>query len=311
MKKSSLIFLAIFIALGIYVFFDKGKKDEKKEIKHISINRDNIQKFEIKFSEGKLAVICEKNQEGIWNITEPKRYETDADSVNSVLNNLSSPYINRKLTNKASNLADYGLLAPKVSNKVTLKDKTIRTILIGDKAPSGDLYYIKEAEKNPIYTLSTFSASHLMKNLKDLRKKTIMEFEIDKVKKIILEKKLVSKVKGKIIFAKDEKGGTWQIKSPIKAKGNSSTIEELLRDIRYSLNASDFPDDNPSDFSVYGLDKPEIILSLIEDNTRKLFISKEIDNNIYVKRDDSPQIYKVRSYSIEKLRKPIEHFKEK
>ena len=81
------------------------------------------------------------------------------------------------------------------------------------------------------------------------------------------------------------------------------------------MRATDFPDDQPSDLSAYGLDNPrlKITLHLGKDNAEKsILLGKENDKKeIYVQRGGQPTVYTVSDWIFRDLDKNLADFRDK
>ena len=174
--KPSYMALIIFVLLGVFVIFiDKGKREKEEKISVFVLKEENITKIELIDIEKNTDIICSKSDSGLWEVISPKKYEVDKDTINGIINNFINLAVDRKIAG-GINLKSFGLDNPKFKIKVFTTDNKENTLIIGNLSPTQNLYYVKDHDKDPVYTVYSYCIDGMRKDLKSLRKK-IDEFK--------------------------------------------------------------------------------------------------------------------------------------
>lgn len=309
MKKITIAVLIAFILLVIFVvYIDKIKKGKEEKIQIFGkLKQEEIIKFELNNIEKNESVICEKNKDGVWEIINPKTCKTEENTVKAVLSELVNIDVDRKVIDKAVDLKQYGLEQPKFQIKFNLINNAAYSLIVGDKSPAENSYYIKDTDKNPVYTAYSYSIDNLKKTVKDLRKKEIFEFSTDKVMKIAVQYN--GKVKE---FVKKDKE-KWNIAVPVKADAKSEEVISLIITVR-NIRALDFIEDDPKSLQECGLlNAPNSIKMWLENEKEPcvLYIGNKskVSNNVYAKTSLNPCIYEINPEVLRDINKDIKEFK--
>ena len=167
-------------------------------------------------------VTVEKTGPGKWNITAPKAYPADPETVYSVLSSLSGLNGDRVVEEKTSDLKKYGLDQPAVEVDVTGKNHAVQSLLLGDDTPAGGDAYATVAGTGKVFTLASYNKSSLSKNLNDLRDKSLLTLDADKVSQFELIKKPET-----IELARTKDG--WQMLKPSPSPADATAVDSLVR----------------------------------------------------------------------------------
>ncbi len=191
--------------------------------KILTVPLQDISRIEIK-KKGSDPLDIAKDASGKWQITAPKAYAADQDSVGSIAAALSSLSSQRLLEEKSADLAQYGLTEPSLELDVTFKEKTAR-LLIGDETPTGNGSFAVLAGDPRVFTVASYTKSSFDKSLNDLRDKRLITSDVDKASQIeLLAEKQV------ITFARNK--DSWQILKPRPLRADNSTVEDLVRALK-------------------------------------------------------------------------------
>ena len=131
MKLRGLIVAAIVLAglAGVLYWSDHHKPKETIEAsadaspKILALKEEDISGFNLK-KNGAEQVGLERDSAGKWKIVSPTPLPADESAVSSLLGTFSSMNSQRVVEDKATNLATYGLDAPKVEVSLAEKNKT-------------------------------------------------------------------------------------------------------------------------------------------------------------------------------------------
>jgi Domain of unknown function (DUF4340) len=160
-----------------------------------------------------------KKIEGKWQITEPKPYRADQEAVAGVLSTLSALSADRVVEDKAADRKQYGLEEPAAE-----VDVGTRQLMLGDDTPAGGDVYAGVAGDPRVFTVSSYTKTSLTKSLNDLRDKSLLTLNPDKVSRVELLKK------GQDLEFDRTKDG-WRILKPSASPADATAVNDLVRSL--------------------------------------------------------------------------------
>jgi Domain of unknown function (DUF4340) len=170
-----------------------------------------------------------KKTDGKWQITEPKPYRADQEAVAGVLSTLSALSADRVVEEKAADPKQYGLEEPAAE-----VDAGTQQLMLGDDTPAGGDVYAAVAGDPRVFTVSSYTKSSLTKSLNDLRDKSLLTLNPDKVSRVELLKK------GQDLEFDRTKDG-WHILKPSVSPADAIAVNDLVRSLtgaKMDLNAA-------------------------------------------------------------------------
>ncbi len=193
MKGTGLIVAAVILAglVGALYWSNHHKPAETTEAsadaapKILAVKTPDISKFDLK-KDGTEQVGAERNGAGQWQITSPVTLPADQSAVSSLLGTFSSLNSERLVEEKASNLAPYGLDAPKLEVDLTQKNNQTQSLLLGDATPAGNAIYAKLGGDSRIFTIPSYDKTSIDKSANDLRDKRLLTVNADKISEVDL-----------------------------------------------------------------------------------------------------------------------------
>lgn len=233
MKNLGLLIAAIVLAaLSVTLYWSNHHKPAESDVKVsadappkiLELKRDDVSKIDIK-KKGSDQVDLSKDGSGQWQITAPKSFHADQDTVTGILSTLSLLTSDRLIEDKAANLSQYGLADPALQVEAVEKSGKAHTLLIGDDVPTGSGCYVALAGDPRVFTLPSYNKSSLDKTLSDLRDKRLLTFDSDKLSRVEL---LAKKQDIEFGRSKDQ----WQIVKPKPFRADNSQVEDLLRKLK-------------------------------------------------------------------------------
>jgi Domain of unknown function (DUF4340) len=227
-----------------------------------------------------------------WHITQPAPYPADQEAVAGVLSTLSGLNADRVVEDKASDRKQYGLDPPAV--EVDLAGKQL---LLGDETPAGGNVYAALAGDPRVFTIVSYSKTSLNKGLNDLRDKSLLTLNADKVSRVELLKK------GEDLEFDRTKDG-WQILQPSSSPADSLAVNDLVR----SLTNAKMDLSSPTEFA-HGTVVATAKLTG-DAGVQTLEVLKD-KNDYYAKSSVVAGIYKVDASIGQALDKKIDDFKQK
>jgi Domain of unknown function (DUF4340) len=189
----------------------------------LKVNTADVTQLTIKQKQAD-PVTLQKADAGKWQISQPKPYRADQETVAGMLSTLSGLNADRVVEDKASNLKQYGLDPAVAELDITGKVQGTRQLLLGDDTPTGDDVYASLSGDPRVFTVSSFNKTSLAKSLNDLRDKSLLTVDADKVSRVELIRK------GQEIEFDRTKDG-WQILKPTPSTADSSAVNNLVRSL--------------------------------------------------------------------------------
>jgi hypothetical protein len=254
---------AFLVLLAAVLFFDaRGKKrtaEKEKEGLLVDLASADLVKMSLKAGEGVLTF--ERDDKGVWKITEPLLTGADAAEVGSLADGFSGLKIERVVVTSPADLSAYGIPDKELSLWVKGKDKPVR-ILVGMENPIDKTLFAKRDDDPRVVLIASSLKTILEKKLFDFRRKDIFAFERADVTAVKIRT-------GSSAWEALRKDGDWFLKSPVAALADKSRVDTLI-DSLAGLRAKEFVSEKRTDEDVFknGLDKPEyeVVLSLATAN---------------------------------------------
>jgi hypothetical protein len=306
--RSLLVIAVVLAGLGAYIYFVESKKPQGLEAnlgpKIFSVKPDAIAEVSVKAGNGDLTTL--KKVGGQWQIVEPVVVPADEAEVSGVVTNIASVDNMRTVVENASDLAQFGLAPPRIEVSFKTADgKQAGRLLIGDKtATLGDLYAKLPNEKKVFLVAGSFEST-FNRTTFDLRQKTVLAFERDKVERLD-----VQRAAGEVALARQ--GGEWALVKPIAAPADYGTVEGMLGRLQTAqmkaITAQEAPDLRP-----YGLDKPDATITVGMGSSRAtLLLGAKADGaTVYAKDASRPMVFTVESSLLTDLEKPADQLRRK
>ncbi len=189
--------------------------------------------------------------------------------------------------------ADVGLVTPKTTIKITLKDNKELKLLIG--ANKGEDWWVKRDDQDQLFTLKKYNIEPLLLRPVDLRHKAILSFKGQDAVSLTVEK-LTEKEPGKVTLVKD--GGKWKVNG--KEVADASKVDgavELLGD----LTAEGFARHSAKEL---GMDTPEWRVTVtLQDRTQHVLTvgSVEKDGFYALSRKGVVDLFLLRKYMMDRF----------
>lgn len=304
-KGNKIIILIVVLGLliGSYIFMKNRptkKEDaegEQEKIELSKVEKDKINKMVLQSKDSTLTFI-KKGEE--WSIDYPHPVKLKQTYIDDIAYSFASLYAERVVDENPDDLSQYGLKEPSVKAWAELEDgKKTKVFYLGDKAPTGNNYYIMLEGDPKVYAVWMNHGEHFSYKMDDIREKKLTEINVQELSylKMAIADKPVIEIKENDNRSEDEAQfglGMWKMIKPYNQPMgvDSNGIEKVLSDIP-NLEIKGFIDDDPSDLGQYGLDVPSREL-VVKDksNTVHLYFGKDAgDDEVYFKTADSNAVY--------------------
>ncbi len=250
-----------------------------------------------------LHVRLERQEKGKWRITEPVEVAADSGKVSDLLRSLTQDQI-QGFPDKPASLKMVGLDPPRGEIWLALDGGTEATLFLGVKKKEGGQkkeggVYARRSREEQVLVLKETFLTEIPKQVTDLRDRTLLALDREKVDTIELETP-----KGRTVLSKAE--DTWGIKEPEEASADQGMINDLLWDLT-TTRVKEFVDDDAKTLKPYGLDAPPVTVRLLDPQGKPLstltLARASNDEGAYVRVGDSQAVTLVEARLYERLNK--------
>ena len=306
--KSLVVLVVVLAGLGAYVYFIESKKPQDTATpagpKVFTVKAEAIEEVTVKSAGGERTTL--KKTGGAWQITAPFAAPADEAEISGITSGLATVDVVRTVEENAADLAQFGLAEPRV--EIEFREaggKSAKRLLIGDKtATSGDLYATVPGEKKVFLIAGSYDAS-FSRSTFDLRQKSVLTFERDKVDQVIVEA-------GAAPVELARAAGEWKLSRPILAPADYGTVEGLIGRVQSAQMKAITAQDAPS-LKPYGLDKPaaSVTFGLGSSRATLLLGGKADAGTVYAKDASRPMVFTVDSTLLDDVKKPADQLRRK
>ena len=307
------VLILLLVGLGLYFYFyevkgGKEREEAEEEAKKVfQLDKENVIEFRLTRADEE-AIVCSRTEE-TWRIDQPVEADADQDAVNRVVSEFADAKRTRTVEEEPEDLALYGLDEPALKLAATLKDEgKTPTLLFGKENPTNTAFYAKTEAEQPVFLVQRYVKTSMDKKLYDLRNKKVADVKKDEVQALQL-------ARGELTLeAEKQDGETWMLTSPLKTRGDKTEIEKLINKIN-SARIKEFINEDPQDLAQYGLDEPDIKLTMVigEDKASKgLLIGRknEDENGYYAKRVEQKNVFLLEENFLEPIPETVDTWRD-
>ena len=274
------------------------KANDYRDHRLTGLNTAQIGKVEIHTPAGAIGLV---KTAGHWRIEKPLNTQGDDAKIEDLIAKAVNTRIETFVPENEAKAAATGLAEPlgTVSLYVEGGDKP-DVLQIGQPLEKDrEKLYAKLSTRDGVYVLQKGVAEILNSKPNDLRDTHLLRFNLDTVDRIRIE----PEGREKILLARREEG--WILKSAGDRPANSAEVRRLAANLHGQEIAS-FVADSASDLKKYGLDKPQLKLTLsayASENTAEtkagekpiasVLFGRIEGDNVFAKLDDEPFVVAV------------------
>jgi hypothetical protein len=224
-----------------------------------------------------------EKKESEWNIKSPVAGPADESEVSSMLADITGAKATEIVSENVDDPAKYGLDKSKISITARLTTGGERTVAIGSKVDEN--YYAKVSDRPQLLKIDTLLHNKLNTKLASLRSKQFVKLDRDELTKVYIKNSNVTLVA-------EKKGDKWMVVEPAAKKDKEASTFKIFTPLE--TRATDVLD-KPSGAIAAKIAKPAVEVRLTDKNgkTTILRISSADGENVYVKVEGRPEIYKV------------------
>lgn len=278
--KNTLILFAVALGLFAFIFFFEKKTNSTRENMEqskrvVTVDVPAIDGIQIANNEGKIEL---RKDGPDWNLVAPLKDRADSLLVNQVLTNIddlnveSSFVVDGKAAD-GNSLKDLGLDTAGIRLKLLGKGAPPE-ILFGKDAAVEGKSYVRMDGSNTVYVVSNELKKQLQKKVDDYRDRKLIGLDVSRVSKFNIKS-----AAGEIDMAKST--NAWSLDQPIKARGDSMKINDLIAQIS-SMHVDAFVPDTSANPGAWGLSDPRGTITLAIDGADKpevLQIGQPVEGN--------------------------------
>ena len=295
--RNTLLLLVLGLGLGAYIYFVEMKREpasdtpEAKLVKVFpNVDAAKVEEVQVKASAGDQTTLRKANN--VWTIAAPVEASADDSEASGLASSLSSLEVQRIIAEQPKELDTYGLTKPRIEVGFRAAgDKEPRRLLIGDKTATGGEVYAKLAREAKVFLISGFLESTFDKTTFQLRDKSVLKFDREKVDAITVE---IAKTPPLAIA---KQGDVWSITQPWKARADFGAVESLLSRLTSGQMKSIVspPPNDAEALAVNGLAPAERRITLKAGSaTAGILLGKPTpEGDIYAKDVSRPMIFTV------------------
>lgn len=252
--KTTLVLLAIAIALGCYVKFYESKQPNTEEARRqasnvVNFKKEKIDGIVIQNGDDKIEL---HRQDGKWRIEAPVKDQADAAAISSLLNDIEdwrreTTFSAKEMDADKNRLAEYGVNKPKLRLKL-LGPEAPPEIWFGKDAALEKQMYVRLENSRETFLASTNVRDDLNKKAEDFRDKKLTDITATQVTRAMLKN-----AAGEIELQK--KGEHWELTKPMQARADDGKVGDLIAQIT-TTQIQQFLGDDHGDLAPYGLTEP-------------------------------------------------------
>ena len=263
----------------------------------IDFQRTATNRFELR--QGNSKIVCQKNANSEWEITEPVALKAEGPAVADLLFQVDALKAIAFVDDAPKNLQPYGLDVPSIQVSFMVPNAETVILRVGDI--KGDNVYVKSENAKPVFLVKKDLLDLLGMGVAGLRNKNVLNFNIDDATKFSL-------THGDVNLTCQKQRINWRLTHPVQENAANGVVNGAIYQI-YQLTVEKFLAELP-DAATTGLDTPEAQFSVtLKDRTEyTLQIGKPADNEHHYGRlrHLSGTIFLIKKELAEQLKMTVE-----
>ena len=260
--------------------------DSKAEQKLVSVEVADVKGFSINLR-GEFVQLDKKD--GIWAMSKPASYPIDKYSPDDWIGSFVDLVYVSKIDDKPDNLAAFGLDKPSQQYQITLKDGSVKKLLIGESLPVPGNSYAKLDDAPAVYEVSDQTLQGLQRMPIDFLDTAALSFQYEKIKSLGVEWKGDKWLLEKVEANKTAYDTKWKIGSlELKPADGMALLDKVtnMRTEELVKPASDVK-----------VDAPELKVEIKEDDKGKeevtSYVGKVDKDDIWILKQGGAWAYKL------------------
>ena len=228
------------------------KPEEFRDRKLTELSATQVARLVLKTPAGEMEV--QKHGQS-WDIVKPLRARGDAQKIGDLIAQATSARIQRFVAEDTADLQPYGLAEPRGSLTLFAQDDQQGQMLqIGGPAENEQVH-VRFSARKFVCTLPKKIEEVLKTTPADLRDRHLARIESDMLDRITID----APGKGRTVLARMEQN--WTLASKDNQPANATEVTRLIDSLK-NEQVTRFVEDVASDLPKYGLDRPQLVVTL-------------------------------------------------
>jgi hypothetical protein len=282
------------------------KADDFRDKKLMDLTAAQVSRVLLRTAAGEMEL---QKQGDHWEIVKPMRVRADDQKVGDLIAQITTSRIEQFVAEDKGDLHPYGLAEPRGS--VTLfgpDDKQGQMLQIGTSPEkNNEQVYVRFTPRSFVYTLPKKAEAILEAKPDDLRDRHLVRFDKNILDRVTIE----PQGKPKIVLGR--KNDNWTIVSRNNTPANASDANRLMDTLGNEF-VTKFVEDVASNLNKYGLDKPQLQITLSSFASENTAETKAGDrpfaviafggadgDNVYARVGDEPFVVAVRKSLLDNI----------
>ena len=308
--RSTIALLLVLVGLGAYIYFVtwKAPSESASKLEKVFAGLQTEKIEELKITSDKGDVTTLKKENGTWQIVTPVVAKADESGTSGIVNALGQAEVARVIDENPGDLKDYGLATPRIAVEFKAAgDKEYRRLTVGEKSPTGADLFARRNDDKRVFLIQAFQETTFNRSTFDLRDKTLLKFEREKVDgvDVVADGKPLQLVKD---------NAEWKITQPLQARADYGAIEGLIGRLQTAAMKSIAADPaGPADLKKYGLDKPAVNVNVKIGSARATLQvgSKAEGNTVYARDASKATVVTIDAMLADELKKGADEYRRK
>lgn len=296
--------------VGSFVFSNKGdslvftinqsvknnftkKLYDIRDKKILHFKRADVQQITLQNSYGQFEF--EKANATDWSLRNINRL-ADNTKISGILSKLENNRIKEFVDEEGSQLKKYGLDKPAFRLDLLLGQEQGQKRLFISRAIEKK-YYARDESRRPIFEVDSFLVKDINQKAADFRTKDLATFSRSDINRITCE------YPDTVFSCVKDTAGNWFVEDQARQAVQQQKINSFLSNLDFT-SISEFVKDGNYDPSSYGLDKPQLKLTLFKDADLQLEVKlgKTKDKNIYAATNQYESVYLIAESKLKELK---------
>jgi hypothetical protein len=310
MNRNTLLAGALFAGVLVVAIFvlrspEKGTRTGEGPRPIPKIAAGDVDALEVT-KDGKTTVI--KRAGSGFQVTSPLAYPADAEAAKQAFEAIEKLEFGNIITEQKAKHDEFEVGSNGLRVVAKKADKVLADLWVGKVGSSQTM--VRPEGKDEVWQAIGTLKWQFDKDTSAWRDKSLTTFEENDAERL----EVVSKTGGRIVLERPAKadGGAeteWRVvESSMKVEPFDKTVATGMISALYAWKANDFADDATPEET--GLDAPDLMITVTVKGGQKqrvLIGKKKDDEDFYVKREETPQVFLVKKYNLERINKrPIE-----
>ena len=258
--KTTLILLAIVIAVGAYIKFVEPNRPDTAEAQRraqnvLNFDREKINGIAIWNGDDKIELRKIDNK---WRLESPIKDQADNSLINNLLMSLESWQKDTTISEKEiaadkNKLSEFGLDKTKLRLGLTGEGAPPAVLFGKDAALEGKMY-VRFENSNDIFLAAQSIKKEIEKKAEEFRDRKLTDLITAKVSRVVLKTPA-----GEMELEK--KSDHWEITKPLRARGDDQKIGDLIAQVT-TARIQQFVADDHGNLHPYGLAEPRGTITL-------------------------------------------------